>query len=72
VARGTHRAEPERGICRLSLIIEVSKLGAWLILREPKRERLVMDAASWLRSLGLEQYEAAFRDNAIRKKSCPA
>ena len=24
-----------------------------------------MDVASWLRSLGLEQYEAAFRDNAI-------
>ena len=24
-----------------------------------------MDVASWLRSLGLEQYEAAFRENAI-------
>ena len=24
-----------------------------------------MDVASWLRSLGLEQYEAVFRDNAI-------
>jgi hypothetical protein len=24
-----------------------------------------MDIAEWLRSLGLEQYEAAFRDNAI-------
>ena len=24
-----------------------------------------MDVASWLRSLGLEQYEATFRDNAI-------
>src|SRR6202040_4147823 len=25
----------------------------------------VMDLASWLRSLGLEQYEAVFRENAI-------
>ena len=24
-----------------------------------------MDIGGWLRSLGLEQYEAAFRDNAI-------
>jgi SAM (Sterile alpha motif) domain-containing protein len=24
-----------------------------------------MDVASWLRSLGLEQYEAVFRENAI-------
>ena len=24
-----------------------------------------MDVAAWLKSLGLEQYEAAFRDNAI-------
>ena len=24
-----------------------------------------MDVAVWLRSLGLEQYEPAFRDNAI-------
>jgi hypothetical protein len=27
-----------------------------------------MDVASWLRSLGLEQYEAAFRENAITEK----
>ena len=26
-----------------------------------------MNLASWLRSLGLEQYEAAFRENAIDK-----
>ena len=30
-----------------------------------------MDLAGWLRSLGLEQYEAAFRENAIGKASCP-
>ena len=30
-----------------------------------------MDVASWLRSLGLEQYEAAFRENAITEKVLP-
>ena len=30
-----------------------------------------MDIDSWLRSLGLEQYEAAFRDNAINEKVLP-
>ena len=30
-----------------------------------------MDVASWLRSLGLERYEAAFRDNAITEKLLP-
>jgi hypothetical protein len=31
-----------------------------------------MDLAVWLRSLGLEQYEAAFRDNAITEKLLPS
>jgi class 3 adenylate cyclase len=31
----------------------------------------VMDVASWLRSLGLEQYEAVFRDNAIDDSVLP-
>ena len=31
-----------------------------------------MDVAVWLRSLGLEQYEAAFRDNAITEKLLPS
>jgi SAM domain (Sterile alpha motif) len=31
-----------------------------------------MDVASWLRSLGLEQYEAAFRENAITEKLLPS
>ena len=31
----------------------------------------VMDVASWLRSIGLEQYEATFRDNAITEKVLP-
>ena len=30
-----------------------------------------MDIDSWLRSLGLEQYEAAFRENAITEKVLP-
>ena len=31
-----------------------------------------MDLGDWLRSLGLEQYEAAFRDNAISEKVLPS
>jgi SAM domain (Sterile alpha motif) len=30
-----------------------------------------LDIDAWLRSLGLEQYEAAFRDNAIDEKVLP-
>jgi SAM domain (Sterile alpha motif) len=30
-----------------------------------------MDLGGWLRSLGLEQYEAAFRDNAIEETLLP-
>ena len=30
-----------------------------------------MEIGGWLRSLGLEQYEAAFRDNAISEKVLP-
>ena len=31
-----------------------------------------MDLAVWLRSLGLEQYQAAFRENAITEKLLPS
>jgi hypothetical protein len=31
-----------------------------------------MDVGGWLRNLGLEQYEAAFRDNAINDKVLPS
>jgi hypothetical protein len=31
----------------------------------------VMDVGGWLRKLGLEQYEAAFRENAISEKILP-
>src|SRR5262249_36616331 len=34
-------------------------------------EGAVMDLAVWLRSLGLEQYETAFRDNEITEKVLP-
>jgi len=30
-----------------------------------------MDLGGWLRSLGLEQYEATFRENAINEKVLP-
>ena len=31
-----------------------------------------MDVADWLRSLGLEQYEAAFRENAVTADLLPS
>ena len=31
-----------------------------------------MDIGDWLRSLGLERYEAAFRENEISKKVLPS
>ena len=31
-----------------------------------------MDVGGWLRSLGLEQYEAVFRDNAINETVLPS
>jgi SAM domain (Sterile alpha motif) len=31
-----------------------------------------MDIAGWLRSLGLERYEAAFRENEIDEKVLPS
>ena len=35
-------------------------------------EGAVMHVANWLRSLGLEQYEATFRDNAVDEGSAEA
>ena len=32
----------------------------------------IMDVAGWLRNLGLEQYEAAFRDNVVNEKVLPS
>jgi SAM domain (Sterile alpha motif) len=34
-------------------------------------DRTFMDVGGWLRSLGLEQYEATFRENAINEKVLP-
>src|SRR5690242_9911625 len=36
------------------------------------REQGRVDIAAWLRSLGLEQYEQTFRDNAIGRDVLPA
>jgi class 3 adenylate cyclase len=38
---------------------------------EAKREEPVVDVAAWLRSLGLEQYAAAFQENAIDVEILP-
>jgi hypothetical protein len=35
------------------------------------RQRALFMVGSWLRSLGLERYEAAFRDNEITEKVLP-
>src|SRR5271156_3188516 len=40
-------------------------------MQAPPQGRQVMDVGDWLRSLGLDQYEAAFRDNAIDGKVLP-
>jgi class 3 adenylate cyclase/predicted ATPase len=37
----------------------------------PKREVATMDVGAWLRSLGLAQYEAAFREHAIDREVLP-
>ncbi len=40
-------------------------------MRAGRSSGAIMDLGGWLRSLGLEQYEAAFRDNAIDEKVLP-
>jgi class 3 adenylate cyclase len=42
-----------------------------MIIRAELSSGATMDLGGWLRSLGLEQYEAAFRDNAINEKVLP-
>ena len=36
-----------------------------IIARQQANQDAIMDIGGWLRSLGLERYEAAFRENAI-------
>jgi hypothetical protein len=36
-----------------------------IIARQQANQDAIMDIGGWLRSLGLEQYEATFRANAI-------
>jgi class 3 adenylate cyclase/predicted ATPase len=40
-------------------------------MRSERNWGAIMDLEGWLRNLGLEQYEAAFRDNAIDEKVLP-
>src|SRR5277367_317157 len=42
-----------------------------MIHARPSLGRAIMDLAGWLRSLGLERYEAAFRDNEIDASVLP-
>src|SRR5450755_809943 len=39
---------------------------------EPRQRGVTMDVVDWLRSLGLERYEAAFRDNEIDERVLPS
>jgi hypothetical protein len=39
---------------------------------DPRALGAVMDVAVWLRSLGLERYEAAFRENEISEQVLPS
>jgi hypothetical protein len=43
---------------------------AWMIMRRPELSAM-MDVGSWLRGLGLERYEAAFRENEIDETVLP-
>ena len=42
------------------------------IMRAGRRQGAIMDLGGWLRSLGLEQYEAAFRENEINERVLPS
>jgi class 3 adenylate cyclase/predicted ATPase len=42
-----------------------------MMIRAERISGAIMDLGGWLRNLGLEQYEAAFRDNAINEKVLP-
>jgi SAM domain (Sterile alpha motif) len=39
-----------------------------IIARQQANQDAIMDTGGWLRSLGLERYEAAFRENEITEK----
>ena len=41
-------------------------------MRAGRRQGTIMDLGGWLRSLGLEQYEAAFRENEINERVLPS
>jgi SAM domain (Sterile alpha motif) len=41
-------------------------------MRAGRRQGAIMDLGGWLRSLGLERYEAAFRENEINERVLPS
>src|SRR6202040_722073 len=45
---------------------------AWGIIKRCANRSAAMDVGGWLRRLGLEQYEAAFRDNKIDDTVLPS
>src|SRR6202040_4112557 len=45
---------------------------AWGIIKRCANRSAAMDVGGWLRKLGLEQYEAAFRDNKIDDTVLPS
>src|SRR6202040_3911110 len=45
---------------------------AWGIIKRCANRSAAMDVGGWLRKLGLEQYEAAFRDNEIDDTVLPS
>src|SRR5215831_7032432 len=60
--RGSSRFDPNRSFKKWCLD-RLSRLGDHSALVEPRGA--AMDVGGWLRRLGLKQYEAAFRENAI-------
>jgi class 3 adenylate cyclase len=49
----------------------VSPLGRWSAASVTEPEETAVDVASWLRDLGLERYEATFRENDLDAKLLP-
>jgi hypothetical protein len=42
------------------------------MIKSASNWRAIMDLGGWLRSLGLERYEAAFRENEMNEKVLPS
>ncbi len=66
------KAQAQKREATSLLILPWTRWYARSIIPKPEQRLLFMDVASWLRTLGLEQYEAAFRENAITEKLLPS